>query len=244
MNRCNPGYRNLKAAILARLGEYTTSIDEYQKVLADYPKQPKVWMSMGHALRTAGRIPECIDAYRRAIGFAPHIGEAYWSLANLKTFRFTEEDIAAMRTQLARTDLATEDRFHFEFSLAKALEDENVFEESFAHYLEGNRLRRAMMRYDPDETRTHVERSKKFFTREFFEERKDWGCPAPDPIFVVGLPRSGSTLIEQILASHSQVEGTMELSDVAILARVVGGRTTRPRATRTRARWPSSRAKR
>ena len=224
----NPGYRNLKAAILARTAEYAKSIDEYQQVLTEYPNQPKVWMSMGHALRTSGRIAEAIDAYRHSIALAPHLGEAYWSLANLKTIKFTDDDLAAMRTQLARTDLTTEDRLHFEFSLAKALEDNNVFEESFTHYVEGNRLRRGMIRYDAKETRAHVERSKKFFTREFFDERKDWGFAAPDPIFVVGLPRSGSTLIEQILASHSQVEGTMELADVAILARVVGNRTTRP----------------
>jgi tetratricopeptide (TPR) repeat protein len=226
----NPGYRNLKAAVLARIGEYGASIDEYAKVLAEYPQQPKVWMSMGHALKTAGRNPESIAAYRRCIALAPRLGEAYWSLANLKTFRFTDEEIAAMRAHLSRPDLASEDRFHFEFSLAKALEDAGVFEESFAHYAEGNRLRRTMIRYDAAETRAHVERSKQLFTREFFAERVGWGAPAQDPIFVVGLPRSGSTLIEQILASHSQVEGTMELPDVAILARHVGSRTTRPEA--------------
>jgi Flp pilus assembly protein TadD len=223
----NPGYRNLKAAILARIGEYAASIEEYQAVLAEYPRQPKVWMSMGHALKTAGRNAESIEAYRRCIALAPHFGEAYWSLANLKTFRFSDAEVAAMREQLARADLADEDRFHFEFSLAKALEDAAVYEESFRHYAEGNRLRRAMIRYDADETHAHVERSKKLFTREFFAERAGWGTPAPDPIFVVGLPRSGSTLIEQILASHSRVEGTMELPDVAILARQVGQRTSR-----------------
>lgn len=223
----NPGYRNLKAAILGRVGEYAASIEEYRGVLDEYPRQPKVWMSMGHALKTAGRNPEGIEAYRRAIEHAPQLGEAYWSLANLKTFRFTDDEVAAMRAQLARTDLSAEDRFHFEFSLAKALEDSAAYEESFAHYVEGNRLRRAVIRYDADENRAHVERSKKLFTREFFEERLGWGSETKDPIFVVGLPRSGSTLIEQILASHSQVEGTMELPDVAMLARVVGNRTTR-----------------
>ena len=113
-----------------------------------------------------------------------------------------------MRAQLARDDLADEDRFHFEFSLGKALEDAGEYAESFEHYREGNRLRREMIRYDADENHAHVERSKRLFTREFFAERAGWGCPAPDPIFIVGLPRSGSTLIEQILASHSQVEGT------------------------------------
>jgi tetratricopeptide (TPR) repeat protein len=224
----NPGFRNLKAAVLGRVGEYAASIQEYQSVLAEYPQQPKVWMSMGHALKTAGRNAESIDAYRRCITLAPHLGEAYWSLANLKTFRFTDDEIAAMRAQLARTDLADEDRFHFEFSLGKALEDATVFEESFTHYAAGNRLRRAMIRYDADDNHAHVERSKKLFTPEFFAQRAGWGAPAADPIFVVGLPRSGSTLIEQILASHSQVEGTMELPDIAMLARTVGMRTTRP----------------
>ena len=223
----NPGYRNLKAAILGRIGEYAASIDEYRRVLAEYPNQPKVWMSMGHALKTAGSNAESIEAYRRGIALAPHLGEAYWSLANLKTFRFTDEETAAMRVQLARTDLGDDDRFHFEFSLAKALEDAGAFGESFGHYMEGNRQRRQMIRYDAEENHAHVERSKRLFTREFFAERAGWGASASDPIFVVGLPRSGSTLIEQILASHSLVEGTMELPDVAMLARHVGMRTTR-----------------
>jgi len=227
----NPGYRNLRAAILGRLGEYAGSIDEYRRVLADYPSQPKVWMSLGHALKTAGKNAESIEAYRRCIALAPQLGEAYWSLANLKTFRFSHDEVAAMRAQLARADLGEDDRFHFEFSLAKALEDEESFAESFAHYAAGNRLRRAMIRYDADENHAHVERSKKIFTGEFFAERAGWGCAAPDPIFVVGLPRSGSTLIEQILASHSQVEGTMELPDVAMLVRTVAARTTRADGT-------------
>ncbi len=223
----NPGYRNLKAAILGRIGEYAASIEQYQSVLAEYPNQSRVWMSMGHALKTAGRNAESIDAYRKCIALAPHLGEAYWSLANLKTFRFTAEETQAMRAQLARTDLSVDDRFHFEFSLGKALEDAAEFPESFGHYAEGNRLRRAAIRYDADENAAHVQRSKRLFTREFFAERAGWGCEAPDPIFIVGLPRSGSTLIEQILASHSQVEGTMELPDVAMLARAVGNRTSR-----------------
>jgi tetratricopeptide (TPR) repeat protein len=224
----NPGYRNLRAAVLGRIGEYGASIAQYREVLAEYPNQAKIWMSMGHALKTAGRNAESIDAYVESITRAPNLGEAYWSLANLKTFRFTAEQTQAMRTQLAGDQLTAEDRYHFDFSLGKALEDAGEYAESFAHYHEGNRLRRAMLKYDADETHAHVERSKRLFTRDFFVERRDWGCPAPDPIFVVGLPRSGSTLIEQILASHSKVEGTMELADVAMLSRIVAARTTRP----------------
>jgi tetratricopeptide (TPR) repeat protein len=224
----NPGYRNLRAAVQGRIGEYAASIEQYREVLAEYPNQAKVWMSLGHALKTAGHNAESIDAYLKSIEKAPHLGEAYWSLANLKTFRFTPEQVQAMRIQLGREDLSHDDRFHFEFSLGKALEDAGEFAESFAHYLEGNRLRRATLRYDPDENHEHVHRSRRLFTREFFADRAGFGCEAPDPIFVVGLPRSGSTLIEQILASHSRVEGTMELPDVGMLARVVGARTTRP----------------
>ncbi len=227
----NPGFRNLRAAILGRIGEYAASIEQYRDVLAEYPGHAKVWMSLGHALKTAGRHAESIDAYTRSIEKSPGLGEAYWSLANLKTFRFSSEQIQAMRAQLAGGKLSAEDRFHFEFSLGKALEDAGAFEESFAHYVEGNRLRRAAIRHDADENHAHVERSKRLFTREFLAARAGWGCEAPDPIFVVGLPRSGSTLIEQILASHSQVEGTMELPDVAMLVRTVANRTSREAGT-------------
>jgi hypothetical protein len=196
-------------------------------VLEDYPNQAKVWMSLGHALKTAGNNGESVDAYLKAIERAPNLGEAYWSLANLKTFRFSPAQIQAMREQLAGSALSPDDRFHFEFSLGKALEDAGEYADSFEHYREGNRQRRQMIRYDADENHAHVERSKRLFTAEFFAERKGFGNPAPDPIFVVGLPRAGSTLIEQILASHSSVEGTMELPDVAMLARMVGARTTR-----------------
>ncbi len=228
----NPGYRNLKAAILSRIGDQEGALGIYASVLAEYPNQPKVWMSYGHALKTAGRQQESIDAYRSSIERAPHLGEAYWSLANLKTFRFSAADVQAMRAQLARTDLTDEDRFHFEFALGKALEDTGDYEESFGHYARGNALRRAATDYDAEETSAHVRRSKALFTREFFAERAGWGCPAPDPVFIVGLPRAGSTLIEQILASHSAVEGTMELPDIIAMARSLGGRRTKQEVSR------------
>jgi len=220
----HPSYINLKAAALARLGEYEPSIALYRQVLVDYPKQPKVWMSLGHSLKTIGHQNESIEAYRRALGLEPTLGEAWWSLANLKTFRFTEEDRATMRAALARTDIAEEDRFHLEFALGKAEEDAGRYAQSFAHYVEGNRRRRALIDYDPDELTASVDRKLQLFTPEFFAEREGWGCEADDPIFVVSLPRSGSTLIEQILASHSRVEGTTELPDIGALATRVGTR--------------------
>ena len=210
----NPGTRNLKAAALNRIGEYEQSLGIYEEVLAEYPQQAKVWMSYGHALKTAGRQPESVDAYRRTIELSPQFGEAWWSLANLKTFRFTPAEVEVMREQLARTDLSAEDRFHFHFALGKALEDARDFARSFEHYAEGNRLRHAAIHYDADRTSASVRRSRELFSADFLAERAGAGAPAADPIFIVGLPRAGSTLVEQILASHSLVEGTMELPDI------------------------------
>lgn len=212
-------HRNLKAAVLGTVGEYEEALRLYRDVLREYPDQAKVWLSFGHAAKTAGHEAECVEAYRRSIALDPHLGEAYWSLANLKTFRFTSEDVSAMRAALAVDGLDSNERLHFHFALGKALEDEAKFAESFQHYSDGNRLRRQEIRYDADENRDRLARSRELFTSRFLQERAGIGCPAPDPIFIVGLPRSGSTLLEQILASHSQVEGTMELPDIIAIAR-------------------------
>ena len=230
----NPGARNLKAAALNRIGEYEQSLAIYEEVLAEYPQQAKVWMSYGHALKTAGRQPESVDAYRRTIELSPRLGEAYWSLANLKTFRFTPADIAAMLGQLAQTNLSAEDRYHFHFALGKALEDARDFAGSFAHYAEGNRLRHAAIHYDADRTSASVRRSRALFTPDFLAERAGAGAPDPDPIFIVGLPRAGSTLVEQILSSHSLVEGTMELPDITAIVQSL----TKPREAGESSRYP------
>ncbi len=218
----HPSYLNLKAAALARLGDYAPAIALYRRVLADYPRQPKVWMSLGHALKTIGKPEDSVDAYRRALDLQPTLGEAWWSLANLKTFRFAADDIGAMRTAAERPGLGEEDRFHLDFALGKAEEDGGAFDRAFAHYAAGNRRRRTLIDYDPTELTASVDRQCTLYSAGFSAERQGWGCAAADPIFVVSLPRSGSTLIEQILASHSQVEGTTELPDIAILAARVG----------------------
>ena len=223
----HPAYKNLRAAVLSRLGDYDEAIKAYADVLEQYPNNAKVWMSYGHALKTAGRQGECVSTYRRAIELAPNLGEAYWSLANLKTFRFSAADVATMQEQLRRDSISDEDRFHFHFSLGKAFEDAADYARSFEHYEQGNKLRRELIHYDADENAQHVQRSKRLLTAEFFAEREGWGCAAPDPIFIVGLPRSGSTLLEQILSSHPLVEGTMELPDIIDLARSVAGRRLR-----------------
>jgi tetratricopeptide (TPR) repeat protein len=220
----NPGYLNLKAAILANMGDYRGSIETYQGVLSRYPRQPKVWMSLGHALKTEGRQEESVATYRRAISMEPTLGEAYWSLANLKTFRFAAEDIRAMEGVLGRADLGGEDRVHFEFALGKALEDAGVHDRSFAHYSEANALHRKSHPYSADENSRFIARCKQRFTADFFRARTAMGSPSAEPIFIVGLPRAGSTLLEQILASHPAVEGTIELPDIPQIARGLMGR--------------------
>jgi len=220
----NAGGQNLKAAALSRVGAYEEAIALYAEVLARHPDQPKVWMSHGHVLKTVGRTADGIAAYRRALALAPTLGEAWWSLANLKTVKLGPDDVEAMTRALATSGLATADRLHLHFALGKALEDAGETEASFAHYAEGNRIRHAQVAYDPDETSRHVARAEALFTSAFFAARAAEGCPAPDPIFVLGMPRAGSTLVEQILASHPEVEGTMELPDLPLLARRVAGK--------------------
>lgn len=213
----NPGARNLKAVVLCRVGDYLPAIELYDGILAQYPDHGRIWLSQGHALKTAGLRERAVAAYRRSIELDPGFGEAYWSLANLKTFRFDSHDIAAMSAQLQRDDLDPEQRSQFEFALGKALEDAGDYASSFAHYREGNEIRRRALPYRADDASLRVRRSRELFTSGFLASRRGGGSAAADPIFVVGLPRSGSTLVEQILSSHPLVEGTMELPEVIAL---------------------------
>ncbi len=215
----NPGHANLQAAAFGRIGDFDEAIALYEKVLKEAPQQPRVWMSFGHMLKTVGRQADGVAAYRRAIDLMPQLGEAWWSLANLKTVRFDDDDLAAMADQLARGDIAKEDRFHLDFALGKALEDRGEAARAFAHYAAGNALRRTDLTYDADETTAFVDRLIALATPEFFAARAGQGCDAPDPVFILGMPRAGSTLAEQILSSHSMVEGTSELPDIPALAR-------------------------
>ena len=212
-------YRNLQAACLGMLGEYDQAIAIYQGLLADYPNHPQIWLNLGHALRTVGRRAEAIEAYSRSVAQAASFGEAYWSLANLKTSAITPDLEAAIGRELQRPDLATDDRLHLCYALGKALEDRGDAAGAFARYAEGARLRRAALRYDAEDATALKRRAQALFTEAFFAERATGGSASNAPIFIVGLPRSGSTLVEQILASHSQVEGTMELPDIGLIAR-------------------------
>ncbi|PQM26076.1 hypothetical protein CVO77_13355 [Sphingopyxis lindanitolerans] len=222
----NPGNANLKAAALGRVGEFDEALLLYEQVLQGFGKQPKIWMSYGHMLKTVGRQADAVAAYRQALALNPALGEVWWSLANLKTLRFDDTDLSAMDGALNRGDITAEDRFHLHFALGKAHEQRQQAERAFAHYDQGNRLRRAQLDYDADQTRAAVDHAKALYTAGFFSARRDHGADAPDPIFIIGMPRAGSTLIEQILSSHSMIEGTMELPDIPKLhakARGMGG---------------------
>ena len=212
---------NLKAATLARLGEFAEGIELYEKVLERAPHQARIWVSYGHMLKTIGRLADGIAAYRHAISINPALGEAWWSLANLKTVKFDEADIEAMQGALEIPSLRSEDRFHLDFALGKAMHDAGRTDEAFEHYSKANALRLKGQPYRPRLLTAIVDRCIDAFTADAFAERRG-GCEAPDPIFVVSLPRSGSTLIEQILSSHSLVEGTSELQDIPALARKIG----------------------
>lgn len=217
------GHTSLKAAALGRIGGHDEALALYRTILDQRPDEPKLWMSYGHILKTVGRLDDSVAAYRRAITVQPTLGEVWWSLANLKTIRFDDADIAAMEAALERPDLTVDDRFHLHFALGKALEDRGQADASFAHYATGNALRRAEIGYDRATISDHVGRSIVLFSPDFFAARADQGCSSPAPIFILGMPRAGSTLIEQILASHPAIEGTGELPDIPMIARRLGG---------------------
>lgn len=224
----NPRYRTLQAAAFSLLGRVERATEIHQALVAEFPDDELLWLNYGHTLRSAGRRQDAVDAYRRCITLKPDFGDAWLALANLKTLRFSPEDVAAMRAQVAREDLRHGDRAQFEFSLGKALEDAGEFAGSFEHYARGNALRREVVYYQGETVTRLVRRTQALYTREFFAARAGWGCQSPEPIFIVGLPRAGSTLLEQILASHSQVEGTRELTDVLRFAVELGDREEAP----------------
>ncbi len=218
----NPNFLVLKGTILVREGQHPEALKIYERVLKNYPNQARAQMNYGHTLKTVGRLDESIAAYRKCIELAPGIGEAYWSLANLKTYRFSDKDLALMRSQVTTEGGDPDDQAHIAFALGKALEDRKEFDESFRYYKRGNAIRRVNHRYNSQINVLNTARQIKTLDEGFFAERSGWGCDAPDPIFILGLPRAGSTLLEQILASHSQVEGTAELTDIITISRKLG----------------------
>jgi tetratricopeptide (TPR) repeat protein len=219
-----PAYLNLRASVLVRLGDYEPARAIYERVLAERPNEPKVWMSLGHVLKTSGRATEGIEAYRRSLALRPELGESWWSLANLKTFRFADADIAAMHAALDAPGIDEDDRLHLHFALGKAFEDRAEFARSYKHYEQANAIRRGQLDYDPQNTSAKVERMRAALTPELVEAKRGVGSQVADPIFILGMPRAGSTLLEQILASHPLVEGTMELPDIDMMSQRLGAK--------------------
>jgi len=220
----NLDYRSLAATIAVGLGENERAIGLYQEVLDLAPASPDVNLWIAHALKTVGRVPEAIEAYHAAAAARPDFGDAYWSLANLKRYRFGEDEMNRMRLAEEAPSTALADRYHLCFALGKALEDRGEIAQSWTYYERGNALKREESRYRPEIIETNTAQQIAVCTPEFFSRRAGWGAPQADPIFIVGLPRSGSTLLEQILASHSQVEGTHELSDIQRIVLELQGR--------------------
>jgi tetratricopeptide (TPR) repeat protein len=220
----NRAYRTTLATVQTGFGNYDQAIPLYREILRETPNEPELHLSVAHALKTVGRTQESIESYHSAIAARPSFGEAYWSLANLKTYWFTADELAQMRSEEASADIKLVDRYHLCFALGKALEDRGEYPESFIYYERGNALKKTECRYRPEPLERNARLQASVCTREFFEARRDVGAPSNAPIFIVGLPRSGSTLLEQILASHSQVEGTMELADIPRLVQDLQGR--------------------
>jgi tetratricopeptide (TPR) repeat protein len=221
-------YRISRATAYVGLGQHERAIEMYRAVLAESPKQADLHLSVAHALKTLGKQQEAIDSYHAAVACRPGYGDAYWSLANLKTYHFPDEEIAEMRAQERTADISREDRYHLCFALGKGLEDRGEYAESFAYYERGNALKQEEIRFSMEPVERNARLQAQVCTRELFESRLGVGCPSDEPIFIVGLPRAGSTLLEQILASHSQVEGTMELPDIVRLVGELQGREHDP----------------
>jgi tetratricopeptide (TPR) repeat protein len=214
----NIDYRTLRATASVGLGDHEGGLRRFAEVLADTnqtsPLAADLHLSIAHSLKTLGRRAESIDEYRKAIEVRPKFGDAYWSLANLKTYQFSAEEIAQLEAAEADPSTALIDRYHLCFALGKAYEDLKSYDVSFRFYERGNALKRAESRYRAELLEQNTANQKRVCTREFFLERAGYGAASREPIFILGMPRAGSTLLEQILASHSQVEGTQELANV------------------------------
>lgn len=220
----NPLFQSQLAIESMQTGDYERAFELFDAVLAKLPSDPATLTSKGHALKTLGQSSEAIESYRAAIAAKPDHGDAHYALANLKTYRFEDAEIDAMRTQTERADLAFMDRVHLSFALGKALEDRGDYEASFKHYDEGNALKRAQTRYSADAMTRELAAQKEACTVDLFDKHAGSGHHATDPIFILGLPRAGSTLLEQILASHSQIDGTLELPNILALAHRLRGK--------------------
>jgi tetratricopeptide (TPR) repeat protein len=206
------------------VGNFDEALSVYRALAETAPYNPSIHLTLGHALKTTGEQQQAVAAYTKAYQVRPDFGDAYWSLANLKTYRFADDQIASMQTLEAAKSTGLMDRYHLCFALGKALEDKGDYANSFTYYERGNRLKREEVGYDWRKITKEIELQIEHCTPALFDAVKGAGAQAADPIFILGLPRAGSTLLEQILASHSQVEGTMELPNILALAHKLDGR--------------------
>ena len=219
----NLAYRSLLANATAGIGEHQKAIELYDEVLKESPEQSMLIVMRGHAEKTIGELDAAINSYHKASELQPDFGDAFWSLANTKTYTFTDGEIAHMKKHEASEAISSEDRIHMCFALGKAFEDRGECESSFQYYSRGNALKQETARHKPAHLAIRTSAQVDTCTAEFFDQKRGVGCEAPDPVFIVGLPRAGSTLLEQILASHSMVEGTHELPNVITLAQRLRG---------------------
>jgi len=224
LDTASPLFQSHLAIESMQTGEYDRAFALFDEVLAKIPGDAATLTSRGHALKTTGKQEEAVSSYQAAFASRPDHGDAYYALANLKTYHFSDTEIAAMHQQIQRPDLALMDRVHISFALGKAHEDREEYEQSFSYYEQGNQLKRQQTRYDADAMQAELARQEEFCTSDLFANQASKGHPAADPIFIVGLPRAGSTLLEQILASHSQIDGTLELPNILALAHRLRGR--------------------
>jgi tetratricopeptide (TPR) repeat protein len=230
----NAAYRLLRATVHAGLAEHERAITLYEELLAEAPGWPQGQLLLGHSLKAIGRLSDALAAYHAAAAAQPGFGDAYWSLANLKTYRFSDDEIERMRLEEGAAS-QREDRYHLCFALGKALEDCGEYHRSWEYYERGNALKLDGSRYRPEYTETNTRRQIEVCTAQFLRDKGGGGAPDRDPILIVGLPRAGSTLVEQILASHSLVDGTQELFDIPRIVLELQG----PRPDPNRPRYPA-----
>jgi tetratricopeptide (TPR) repeat protein len=217
-NPASPQYQSLYAIVCMQTGDYDKALEFFDRILTIVPTDPGTLTSRGHALKTIGKTDDAVSSYRQAIEHHPEHGEAYFSLANLKTYAFRDSEVELMHQQEDRSLNTPLDRTYIKFALGKAYEDREDYDQAFRYYGEGNQLKKAGSRYDAEQITEEFNLQKQICVPSMFETFAGSGCSAPDPIFIVGLPRAGSTLLEQILSSHSQVDGTLELPNILSLA--------------------------
>tara|TARA_R110000868_G_scaffold5138_4_gene31763 strand:+ start:8892 stop:10919 length:2028 start_codon:yes stop_codon:yes gene_type:complete len=220
----NPLFQSHLAIESMQTGDFDEALALFETILETLPEDASTLTSRGHALKTLGQQDEAVASYRSAARIRPDHGDAWYALANLKTYSFSDAELARLQAQEAGSDLGFQDRIYLCFALGKAFEDRGDYGAAFEYYERGNDLKRVQTRYKSDQMEEELEAQASICTPDLFEKQAGKGCPAPDPIFIVGLPRAGSTLIEQILASHSQVDGTLELPNILALSHRLRGR--------------------